>query len=61
VVTSSLPVVVAQPDEKICKQSKTNRTTSVLEWYDRHRAYSATSGSNEEELFDIYHDNLNII
>jgi len=28
---SSLPVVVAQPDEK-----RANRTASVLEWYDRH-------------------------
>jgi len=31
---SSLPVVVARPDER-----HTNRTASVLEWYDRHRAY----------------------
>jgi len=31
---NSLPVVVAQPDER-----HTNRTASVLEWYDRHRAY----------------------
>jgi len=30
---SSLPVVLAQPDEK-----HINRTASVLEWYDRHRA-----------------------
>jgi len=30
---SSLPVVMAQPDE-----SHANRTASVLEWYDRHRA-----------------------
>jgi len=30
---SSLPVVVAQPDER-----HANRTASVLEWYDRHRA-----------------------
>jgi len=30
---SSLPVVVAQPDER-----HANRTTSVLEWNDRHRA-----------------------
>jgi len=29
-----LPVVVAQPDET------QNRTASVLEWYDRHRAYN---------------------
>jgi len=29
----SLPVVVAQPDK-----SYANRTASVLEWYDRHRA-----------------------
>jgi len=28
-----LPVVVAQPDER-----HANRTASVLEWYDRHRA-----------------------
>jgi len=31
---STLPVVVAQPDER-----HANRTASVLEWYDRHRAY----------------------
>jgi len=30
---SSLPVVVAQPDER-----HANRAASVLEWYDRHRA-----------------------
>jgi len=30
---SSLPVVVAQPDEK-----HANRAASVLEWYDRHKA-----------------------
>jgi len=30
---SSLPVVVAQLDER-----HSNRTSSVLEWYDRHRA-----------------------
>jgi len=32
---SSLPIVVAQPDE-----SHANRTASVLEWYDRYRAYN---------------------
>jgi len=31
---SSLPVVVAQPDER-----HVNKTDSVLEWYDKHRAY----------------------
>jgi len=31
---SNLPVVVAQSDER-----HANRTASVLEWYDRHRAY----------------------
>jgi len=30
---SSLPVMVDQPDER-----HANRTASVLEWYDRHRA-----------------------
>jgi len=35
--------VMAQPDER-----HANRTISVLEWYDRHTAYSTTSGSNEE-------------
>jgi len=30
---SSLPVVVAQPDERYG-----DRTVSVLLWYDRHRA-----------------------
>jgi len=30
----SLPVVVTQPDERYA-----NRTASVLEWYERHRAY----------------------
>jgi len=39
---SSLPVVVAQPDER-----HANRTVSVLEWHDRHRA--TTSSSKEEE------------
>jgi len=28
---SSLPVVVTQPDER-----HTNKTSSVLQWYDRH-------------------------
>jgi len=32
---SSLPVVVTQPNER-----HANRPTSVLEWYDRHRAYN---------------------
>jgi len=32
---SSLPVVVAQPDER-----RANRTASVLKWYDRYRTYS---------------------
>jgi len=42
---SSLPVVMAQSDER-----HANRTASVLEWCDRHRAfYSATSRSNEKE------------
>jgi len=42
--SSSLPVFMAQLDEK-----HANRTTSVLEWSDRHRACcSTTSGSNEE-------------
>jgi len=36
--------VVAQPDER-----HANRAASVLEWYDRHRAYNTTSSSNEEE------------
>jgi len=31
---SSLPVVVSQPDER-----HASGTASVLEWYDRHRAY----------------------
>jgi len=31
---SSLPIVVAQPDER-----HANKIASVLEWYDRHRAY----------------------
>jgi len=37
--SSSLPVVVAQPDER-----HANRAASVLEWYD------TTSGSNEENV-----------
>jgi len=32
-VPSSLPIVVAQPDE-----THANRAASVLEWHDRHRA-----------------------
>jgi len=32
---SSLPCVVAQPDER-----HANRTAFVLEWYDKHRAYN---------------------
>jgi len=32
---SSLRVVMAQPNER-----HANRTASVLEWYDRHRAYN---------------------
>jgi len=31
---SSLPVVVAHPDER-----HVNRAASALEWYDRHRTY----------------------
>jgi len=33
--TNNINVVVAQPDER-----HANRTASVLEWYDRHRAYN---------------------
>jgi len=43
-VRQSIPVVVAQPDERHAK-----RTASVLEWYAIHRD-STTSGSNEEEV-----------
>jgi len=32
---SSLPVVVAQHDER-----HANSTATVMEWYDKHRAYS---------------------
>jgi len=39
---SSLPVVMAQPDER-----HANRTAFVLECYDRRKA--TTSGSNEVE------------
>jgi len=35
---SSLLVVVDQPDER-----HANRIASVLEWYDRHRAYTSDS------------------
>jgi len=41
---SSLPVVVAQPDER-----HANRAAFVLEWYDRYRAF----GSNEEDASGI--------
>jgi len=42
---SSLSVMVAQSDER-----HANRAAAVLEWYNRHRAYSSTtSSSNEEE------------
>jgi len=34
-VPSSLPVVVAQPDER-----HANRTVSALDWYGRHRVYN---------------------
>jgi len=39
---SSLPIVVAQPDER-----HANRTASVLEWYDNTEQTCTTSGSNE--------------
>jgi len=32
---TSLPIVLARPDER-----HVNRTTFVMEWYDRHRAYN---------------------
>jgi len=41
---SSLPVVVAQPDER-----PANGTASVLDWHDMTDTEHATSGSNEEE------------
>jgi len=41
---SSLPVVVAQPDER-----HANRTASVLLWYDRTQSIT-TSCSNEEDV-----------
>jgi len=41
---SSLPIVVAQPDE-----THANIRASVLECNDRRKAYSTTSGLNEEE------------
>jgi len=39
---------MTQPDER-----HTNRTASVLEWYDKHSHRAYTSGSNEEELVVI--------
>jgi len=43
--SSSLPDVVALPDER-----HANRTASMLEWYDMtDTKHSITSGSNEEE------------
>jgi len=44
--------IVLQSCDKIISSIQnrhTNRTASVLVWYDRHRAYSTTSGSNREE------------
>jgi len=35
--------VVAQPDER-----HANRTASVLEWYDRHRAYYITTSCSNK-------------
>jgi len=35
---SSLPVMVAQPDER-----HANRTASVLEWYDRYGEHTTSS------------------
>jgi len=41
---SSLPVVVAQSDER-----HANRTVFLLDWYDRHRAYNTSSNEEEED------------
>jgi len=42
-VPSSLPVVVAQPDERhACR-------TVLLEWYDKHRAYIWFKRRREED------------
>jgi len=46
---SSLPVVAAQPDEL-----HANRTASVLEWYDRHRAYSTHLVQTKKNLWVLY-------
>jgi len=45
---SSLPVVVAQPDER-----HANRTASVLEWYDRHRASSSNLDHLDLDQYNI--------
>jgi len=43
---SSLPVVVAQPDERHVK-----RTVSALGWYDRHRAYNIWFKQRRRRLY----------
>jgi len=44
----SLPIVVAQPDQR-----HANKTASVLEWYDRHRAYNIWTNENDELMIMI--------
>jgi len=47
---SSLPVMVAQPDER-----HVNKAASVLEWYMTKTEHNTASGSNEEEyLFSTF-------
>jgi len=43
----SLPVVVAQPDER-----HVNRIASVLEWYDRHRVCNIWSKQRRITVFN---------
>jgi len=53
---SSLPVVVAQPDER-----NANRTASVLEWYDRHRVHNIWfKRKRRQSVFRLAHQFLGI-
>jgi len=53
---SSLPVMVTQPDER-----HANRIASVLEWFDRHRAYSIWFKWRRETNHQFYENEFIIV
>jgi len=54
---SSLPVMVARPDERYAK-----RTASVLEWYDRHKAQNnILFKRSSERAFAVFESSCHLL